>query len=108
MESAKGFFEALFDFSFTSFVTSKLVKLLYALAIVAAALGALVWIVAAFSASPVFGVLALLIGAPLFFVIGVIYSRVLLEIVIVIFRISEHVAEMAAQGRQGPSRPTLG
>jgi len=43
MESAKGFFEALFDFSFTSFVTSKLVKLLYALAIVAAALGALVW-----------------------------------------------------------------
>jgi hypothetical protein len=57
-------------------------------------------IIFGFSVSAAAGVLTLLIGAPLFFFLTVIYSRVLLEIIIVIFRISEHAAEIAEQGQK--------
>ena len=99
MDQAKGFLESLFDFSFTTFVTSKLIKILYVLSIVCAALGSLFLIVIGFTLSTALGVLMLLIASPLLFLSSVIYARVLLEIMIVIFRISEHTAEIAAQGR---------
>jgi hypothetical protein len=101
MEQAKGFFESLFDFSFTAFITSKIIKFLYGLSIAGAALVSLFIIVLGFNISTTTGVLALIIGAPLFFLLCVIYARVLLEIVIVIFRISEHAAEIAQKGRIG-------
>ncbi|MGH7321537.1 MAG: DUF4282 domain-containing protein [Candidatus Rokuibacteriota bacterium] len=108
MQQPAGFFQSLFDFSFTVFVTSKIIRLLYALSIVGAALVSLSWIVGSFMASPAFGVLVLLVGAPLFFLISIIYARVLLEIIIVIFRISENIAEIAAGGRGGqPAEPPM-
>ncbi len=99
MDQAKGFLESLFDFSFTTFVTSKLIKVLYVLSIVCAALGWLFLIIIGFTVSTALGVLMLLIGGPLLFLLSVIYARVLLEIMIVIFRISEHTAEIAAHAR---------
>ena len=96
----EGFFQALFDFSFTSFITSKLIRILYGLAILGAAFGALLLIVAGFSDSTATGLLMLFIGGPLFFVFSVIYARVLLELIIVIFRIAEHAAEIAALLRE--------
>ena len=98
-QKGAGFFQALFDFSFTDFVTSKIIKLLYGLTIFFAAIIALIIIIAGFSAHPGAGILALLIVAPLIFLISVIYGRVLLEIIIVIFRIAEHTAEIAQKGR---------
>jgi Domain of unknown function (DUF4282) len=47
------------------------------------------------------GIVMLIIGAPLYFLIVVIYARVLLEIIMVIFQMAEHVAEIAAQSRRG-------
>jgi len=95
----KGFFGSLFDFSFTAFVTSKIIRFLYGLSIVAAGLGSLFLIARGFNASGGAGVLMLFIVAPLYFLLSVLFSRVLLEIVIVIFRISENIAEIAQQGR---------
>jgi hypothetical protein len=103
MEPSKGFFGSLFDFSFTTFITSKIIKLLYALSVVGAGLGALAFIIGGFSNSVGLGVVMLLIGGPLYFLIVVIYARVFLEIIIVLFRMAEHIAELAAQGRRGPS-----
>ena len=101
MEETKGFFGSLFDFSFTALVTSKVIKVLYGLSIVGAAILAIALIVAGFRNSAGLGVFTLIIGAPLAFLIYVIYARVLLEIIIVIFRISEHTAELVEQGRRG-------
>ncbi len=101
----KGFFGSLFDFSFTTFVTSKIIKFLYGLSIVGVALVSLVLIIGSFTASTATGVVMLFIGAPFFFLISVIYARVTLEMIIVIFRISEHVAELAEQRREGSSHP---
>ncbi len=103
MEQTKGFFGSLFDFSFTALVTSKVIKILYGLSIVGAAFVAIAIIVGAFNNSVGLGLVTLIIGAPLLFLIYVIYARVLLEIIIVIFRIMEHTAEIVEQGRRGSS-----
>jgi hypothetical protein len=87
-----GFFGALFDFSFTDFVTSKIIKFLYGLSIFLIGLTVLVFVIFSFGASPIAGILMLLIVGPLLFILGVIYNRVLLEIIIVIFRIAENTA----------------
>lgn len=106
MDQAKGFLGSLLDLSFTSLITSKIIKLLYILSIVGAGLAALSLIATSFAASTMAGLFTLLIVAPLVFLVSVIYARVLLEIVIVIFRISEHTAEIAEQGRHNKSAST--
>jgi hypothetical protein len=95
MNSSKGFWGSLFDFSFTDFITSKIIRLLYVLLIIVAGLAALAAIVAAFKVSALLGVVTLLILAPLGFFVAVICIRVYLEIIIVIFRIAENTAEIA-------------
>jgi hypothetical protein len=94
-----GFFAALFDFSFSEFITTKIIKVLYILAIIAIGLIALGFFIAAASqggANIVFG----LIIAPIFFLLYVILTRVWLEIIIVLFRIAEYTREIAQQGRR--------
>ena len=94
MAQPKGFFSRLFDFSFTEFITTELIKLLYGLAMVFAGLGALVFIGMGFTAHPIVGVLFLIVS-PLVFVIYVIFARVYLELIIVAFRIAENTKETA-------------
>jgi hypothetical protein len=90
----KGFMTALFDFSFTAFVTPKIIKILYVLATILVSLWTLVLILAAFNESSGFGVLMLVIGGPLFFLLAIVYARVFLELVIVFFRINGNVQEL--------------
>ena len=103
MNQSKGFWGSLFDLSFTDFITSKIIRVLYVLLIVAAALVTLVAIVTAFAKSALLGVLTLLILAPLGFFVAVICIRVYLEIIIVIFRIAENTAEIARQKQTASS-----
>jgi RsiW-degrading membrane proteinase PrsW (M82 family) len=103
MEQQKGFFPSLFDFSFTTLITPKLIKLLFGIIMVAAGLAAIFLIIEAFNASITTGVLMLIIGGPLLFLLSALYARVILETVLVLFRISEHTAEIAERGRKGPS-----
>lgn len=103
MGQNKGFYQALFDFSFTTFITSRVINFLYGLSIVGVGLCSLLLIGSAFSVSVGLGVFMLIIGAPLVFLLGVIYVRVFLELIVVIFRIAEHLAEIRGQGQRGPS-----
>ena len=84
----------LFDFSFNQFVSPKILKFLYGLTMFSGILIALFFTIAGFNTSIGFGILALFIGAPLIFLLTVIYSRVLLEMAFVIFRISDQLAEI--------------
>jgi hypothetical protein len=85
------FLRTFFDFSFSQFVGPKIVKFLYGLSLLFAVLLALSLIVAGFNASTLLGILALLIVAPLTFLLTVMSSRVLLEVVLVIFRMADRV-----------------
>jgi hypothetical protein len=91
---ARGFLGALFDLSFTSFVTTKIIKVLYALILVLTSLSALVYTIVAFRLSAGFGLLVLVIGDPLFIIIVMAFWRLVLESFVVVFRIAEDVRAM--------------
>jgi len=88
---ARGFLSALFDFSFTSFVTTRIIRVLYILIMILTVLAALVYTFYAFSAGPLYGLLTLVIGDPLFIIIVMAFWRLVLESFVVRFRIAEDV-----------------
>ncbi len=94
----KGFLGTLFDFSFTSFVTTRIIKVLYVLIGVLAVLSALVYTVIAFRVSAVFGILTLVIGDPLFIIIVMAFWRLVLEAFVVVFRIAEDIRALRERG----------
>ena len=87
------FFHPLFDFSFHRSVTVRMIKFLYILSILFAGLMALFFILVGFQTSIWFGIFALGIAAPVVFLLTVIFSRVFLEMILVVFRTADHVAE---------------
>ena len=70
MQDTKGFFGSLFDLSFTSLVTTRIIKVLYVLAIIVIGLYVLIFIAGGFSRSSSAGIFVLLILAPLFTLIS--------------------------------------
>ncbi len=112
----KGFFASLFDFSFRALVTSKIVPILYVLSTIIVVIWTLVFIIFGFQISVGTGIVALVL-APFVFAIAMIYVRVVLELIIVLFRIHDDVREInvrggggvpAAQPGPAPEAATLG
>ena len=100
MNHERGFLSALFDTSFSELITTKVIKVLYVIAIIGAGLVALGYIIAAFTHSAGAGVLVLLVS-PILFIVYVIIARIWLEVLIVIFRISEDVKRIADKDTGG-------
>lgn len=96
METTKGFFAGLFDLSFRHFITIRIIKVLYVLAIVSSVLIGLAMLFTGF------GMLGYGVGAGLFQILfapfvtlfGIIWSRVLLEIVVVLFSIADNTTTL--------------
>ena len=97
----QGFLASLFDVEFKSLITTKVIKVLYILSMIVIGLAALAFVVAAFANSVAGGLIVLLIVAPLVALLYLIYVRVLLEIVIAVFRIMETNTELVALQRDG-------
>jgi hypothetical protein len=95
---ARGFLGALFDFGFTSFVTPKVIKVLYMLIVIGTVLSALVFTVLVFKASVAFGVLTLVFGDPLFILIVLALYRIILEFFVVTFRVAEDIRALRERG----------
>lgn len=95
---AMGFFGTLFDFSFSEFLTPKIIKILYAIGLVLAAIGALVFIVAGFHRGAGAGIIFLIIS-PVVFVLYALGVRIYLEILLVLFRIAGRVDEIASRSK---------
>lgn len=98
---AQGLLAALFDFSFSEFITPKIIKWLYAAGIVIAAVGALFFIAVGFHRSAGAG-LFFLILSPAVFLLYVLGARIYLELIMVMFNIAGHVAAIAGRDRQAP------
>jgi small-conductance mechanosensitive channel len=101
MDEPKGFFAALFDFSFKDFITTKVIAVLYGLGMLIAAIAAIGAIVAGFL-SGVCGGIAAIILSPIIFLIWVIFYRVWLEVIVILFRIEEHTENIAKQKQGQP------
>jgi hypothetical protein len=88
---AKGFFGALFDFSFDSFVTPSIVKVVYVLATVALGLGLVVFFFAAlFTRQPAAIFFTLVLG-PVLALLYLALIRMTLEFYYAIVRMSEDI-----------------
>jgi Domain of unknown function (DUF4282) len=95
---ARSFLGALFDFGFTSFVTPKVIKVLYMLIVIGTVLTALVFTIMVFQASVAFGVLTLVVGDPLFILIVLAIYRIILEFFVVTFRVAEDIRALRERG----------
>lgn len=83
----------LTDWSFTRFITVRLVKVLYLAGIVLLALVAMAIGFSGFRVSFIAG-LGTLITAPIFFVLALVALRVYLELVVALFRIAENTGAL--------------
>jgi Domain of unknown function (DUF4282) len=87
--AAKKFFASLFDTRFMTFLTPKVIRVLYILSMIGATLGALGIAVVFFEINAGLGVIALVIIAPLYWLFAVLVSRIYLELIQIIFTIAE-------------------
>jgi len=94
-----GFFRALFDFSFTQFVTEKIIMALYILAIVLFLFVVIIGVVAAFTQGFWEGIIGL-IFSPVLLLVYIVIVRVWLEFIVVVFRIADHTAATAVNTRK--------
>lgn len=97
---ARGVVASLFDFGFDSFVTPKVVKVIYVLIMILIGLGALGFALTAFRVNAAFGIISLLILCPLFFFVNLALWRMVLELFIVIFRIADDIRHIRVRGDQ--------
>jgi hypothetical protein len=95
----KGFIGSLFDFSFTSFVTPKIVRVIYILLTLWTALWGLIFLITAFKYGGAFGgIFVLLIVEPIYILLTLGVYRVILEAFVVVFRLYEETKKIREQG----------
>ncbi len=104
-QTGSGFFKSLFDFSFKTYITPTIIKIVYAIVMVLAGLSALALVVISFRASANGGVFELLIVAPIVFLFYVILYRIFLEVTMAIFTIAENTTRMANAAAPAPAVP---
>ena len=93
----KGSIGMLFDLSFSEFVTTRVIKVLFIIGVIFAAIGSIALIVTGFSAGAGQGVLFLILS-PIVFLLYVLLARIWCEIIIVVFRIGENTSRLVDQG----------
>lgn len=92
------FFSGLFDFTFTKFITTKIISVIYIIAMVLTGLGSLVFAFTGFANNFGSGILTLIL-APIIFFLGILYWRIILEVIIVAFKTAENTRQTAENTR---------
>jgi uncharacterized membrane protein len=100
----KGFFGSLFDISFTEFITTRIIKVLFVLAIIGSGIAAVALLVSGIAGGGA-GAFASIILSPLLFLLSVVLARIWLEVIIVLFRIAENTGKLVEQSKD-KDKPT--
>jgi len=91
----KSLLENLMDFSFQSMVTPRMLKMLYSLHLLAGLIVAVWFVFDGFKSSTAEGLLAMVLGVPAMF-LWIVYCRVGVELLSVIFRTSAAITNSQA------------
>lgn len=102
MAAKKGFVGALFDFSFNSFVTPTILKIIYGLELLGVAFGVLgcfiLGVIMVFSGqgagAVILGIAFIIIGCPLIAAVGTIVMRIYAELLVLQFRVVETLIDI--------------
>lgn len=101
----KGYLKTLFDFSFTEFITTKIIKVLYIIYIIFVILAGFIGIIISFGRGFGVGILGL-IFMPFIIILLLSIGRIYMEMTIVIFRIAEFTKDISfALGGKTVSQP---
>ena len=92
----KGFFPTLFDFSLSSFLTPKVIRVLYIVGVVLTCLGGIVYLLVFIASGSGGLILVGLILVPIFTLLYLIMIRISTEFVIIAFRTYEEVKQLRA------------
>lgn len=84
--------DLVLDFSFQHFVTPRLIRVLYALSLMAAVLATLTWMFSGFSNGLLHGLFNFVTG-PVAFILYVLSARVAMEVILAIFQIAEKLRD---------------
>jgi hypothetical protein len=109
-DEAKTLLRSLFDFSFNSLITTKIIRIFYALFVVILSLGALGFLASGINQGGSIAVVTL-IAVPVGYLLYLLFIRLLMELYIIIYKISEDVRamRMVAPGTSlGPVETHLG
>lgn len=98
------FIGGLTDFSFHTFLTRRVLGVLYGLGLAVIALVYLGWVIGAFRINGLLGFLVLLIVGPLISLLLLVALRIYLELTAVLFGIYENTLRMSLEP-QAPGRP---
>ena len=99
-QARKGFLASLLDTSFTTLVTTRVISVLYLLLLILAGVGLLAFVIAAIASGSAAEILVAVIVGPLVALLYVVYARVILEVILAIFRLLESNREIAFLQRQ--------
>ena len=100
-DEAKGLLKSLFDFQFTSLITVKIIRFVYALIVILYSIGAIFFFAAAVSRGGAAGILTGFILVPLGYLVYLILTRIWMEILIVVFRMGDDVHAIRQRGELG-------
>jgi Domain of unknown function (DUF4282)/Protein of unknown function (DUF2510) len=95
----KGFFASLFDIHFSSLIIARIIKVVYVIAIILVGLEAIGGLITALASKRVSVIILAIIFVPIVSLFSLIWIRILLELVIIIFRIGEDVRHIAVSPR---------
>lgn len=98
---AKGLLRSLYDFSFSSLITGKIIRFVYALLVILYSLAAVGLFVAGLASGSTGGVLFAIFIVPLLYLVYIILLRIGMEVLIVVFRIGEDIRAMRLGGGPG-------
>jgi hypothetical protein len=101
-QEAKSFFAGLFDFSFSTFITMKFLRVIYIVVMGVILLGGLVFLISSVSRGAL-GLVFGLVFVPLVTLLYLVFARIYLELVALLFRIGDNTAAIATALQAGGS-----
>ena len=103
MTEEKGIVENMFDFSFSEFITPKIIMILFIIGIIIAAVATVMVVVGGFAKGMLVGLLTLVVS-PIIFGLEVLAARIWCELVMVMFRIAENTGQTACSLAKEPAQ----
>ncbi len=100
----KNFLASLFDFGFTSFVTLRFLKVIYAIFVVLILLGGLFVLIGGLSTGNALTIIGVIIFAPLVTLVYLVFARIMFEVIAMFFRIGDNTflaVQLLGGGRGG-------
>jgi hypothetical protein len=88
---AKGFLRSLYDFGFTSLITPKVIRFVYAALVIIISITSVFFLIACLASNRGLVIVFGLIFVPILYLLNLIFLRITMELIIVFFNIGEDV-----------------